>query len=301
MSKISFLDNAIQGKNNIGSYILTIGITFIGGTFASISLLILIMVLYFLSLGLVSYDTHMNILNDPFMMLILVGISYGIFSLLFYLCVRFIHKKHFISLINTGKKIKLRRILKGACLWAGIMGFFTVLSFIYQGGSLAFKFDFGPFVVLLFLSILIFPLQASFEEIFFRGYLMQAIGLITKKPVVPLIITTLIFGLIHFNNGKDFTMSITIVISALIIGLMLGIIVLGENGLETAMGVHIANNMYVALILNSSNSGLDGLPSLITAQSTDPLSSIPLLILMTGIMIIILFWNKKENLYRIFQ
>ena len=87
----------------------------------------------------------------------------------------------------------------------------------------------------------------------------------------------------------------------MIIGLMLGIIVLGENGLETAMGVHIANNMYVALILNSSDSGLDGLPSLITAQSTDPLSSIPLLILMVGIMIIILFWNKKENLYRIFQ
>ncbi|MBZ2164816.1 CPBP family intramembrane glutamic endopeptidase [Methanobacterium spitsbergense] len=301
MSKISFLDNAVQGKNTMGSYILTMGITFIGGIFASISLLILIVVLYFLSIGSARYDAQTNILNDPFMMLILIGISYGIFSLLFYLCVRFIHKKHFISLINTGKNIKWRRIIKGAGLWVGIMGFFTILSFIYQGGSLSFKFDFWPFIVLLFLSILIFPLQASFEEIFFRGYLMQAVGLITKKPVIPLIITTLIFGLIHFNNGTDFTMSISIVISALIIGLMLGIIVLGENGLETAMGVHIANNIYVALILNSSNSGLDGLPSLITAQSTDPLSSIPLLILMVGIMIIILFWNKKENLYRIFQ
>ncbi len=301
MSKISFLDNAVQGKNTMGSYILTIGITFIGGIFASISLLILIVVLYFLSIGSARYDTQMNFLNDPLMMLILIGISYGIFFLLFYLCVRFVHKKHFISLINTGKNIKWRRIIKGAGLWVGIMGFFTILSFIYQGGSLSFKFDFWPFIILLFLSILIFPLQASFEEIFFRGYLMQAIGLITKKPVIPLIITTLIFGLIHFNNGTDFTMSISIVISALIIGLMLGIIVLGENGLETAMGVHIANNIYVALILNSSNSGLDGLPSLITDQSTDPLSSIPLLILMVGIMIIILFWNKKENLYRIFQ
>ena len=301
MSKISFLDNAVQGKNTRGSYILTIGITFIGGTFGSVSLLILIVVLYLLSLGSTKYDTQMNILNDPFIMLILVGISYGIFSLLFYLCVRFVHKKHFISLINTGKNIKWRRILKGAGLWVGIMSFFTILSFIFQGGSLSFKFDFWPFMVLLFLSILIFPLQASFEEIFFRGYLMQAIGLITKKPVIPLIITTLVFGLIHFNNGTDFTMSISIVISALIVGLMLGIIVLGENGLETAIGVHIANNLYVALILNSSNSGLDGLPSLITAQSTDQLSSLPLLILMAGIMIIIIFWNKKENFYRIFQ
>ena len=301
MSKISFLDNAVQGKNTRGSYILTMGITFIGGTFDSFSLLILIAVLYLLSLGSARNATQTNILNDPFMMLILIGISYGIFSLLFYLCVRFVHKKHFISLINTGKNIKWRRILKGAGLWAGIMGFSTIISFIFQGDSLSFKFDFGSFIVLLFLSILIFPLQASFEEIFFRGYLMQAIGLITKKPVIPLIITTLIFGLIHFNNGTDFTMSISIVISALIVGLMLGIIVLGENGLETAMGVHIANNLFVALILNSSNSGIDGLPSLITAQTTDQLSSILLLILMVGIMIILLFWNKKENLYRIFQ
>ena len=46
--------------------------------------------------------------------------------------------------------------------------------------------------------------------------------------------------------------SITIVFSATILGLMLGIIVLGENGLETAMGAHIANNMYVAVVFNTS-------------------------------------------------
>ena len=61
-------------------------------------------------------------------------------------------------------------------------------------------------------------------------------------------------------------MSITIVLSALILGLMLGIIVLGENGLETAMGAHIANNMFIALFLNSSDSGLGNLPSLFTSS-----------------------------------
>ena len=32
---------------------------------------------------------------------------------------------------------------------------------------------------------------------------------------------------------------------------MLGIIALGDNGIETAMGIHIGNNLYVALIFNS--------------------------------------------------
>ena len=256
MSNIRFLDNAVHGKNNWVSYLLTIGITVIGGILASIALIVLFMLVYFLSIKTAPVNIQFNILNNAMIILILVGISYGIITLLFYLCIKFIHKKQFISLINIGKNINMNRIFKGAGLWAGIMTLFTLTSIIYNKGGLSFHFDPVPFLYLLIISLLVFPLQASFEEIFFRGYLMQAFGLLSKKPVVPLIITTLIFGLIHFYNGTNLEMSITIVLSALILGLMLGIIVLGENGLETAMGAHIANNMFVALFLNSSDSGL---------------------------------------------
>lgn len=301
MSNIRFLDNAVNGKNNWFSYLLTIGITVIGGILASIALIVLFMLVYFLSMKTAPVNILFNILNNAMIILILVGISYGIITLLFYLCIKFIHKKQFISLINIGKNINMNRIFKGAGLWAGIMTLFTLVSIIYSKGSLSFHFDPVLFLYLLIISLLVFPLQASFEEIFFRGYLMQAFGLLSKKPVVPLIITTLIFGLIHFYNGTNLEMSITIVLSALILGLMLGIIVLGENGLETAMGAHIANNMFVALFLNSSDSGLGNLPSLITSSSYNPYSEILLLMGMAVLMITILFWNKKENLYRIFQ
>jgi membrane protease YdiL (CAAX protease family) len=302
MSDINFLDNAVQGKNSWVRYFLTTVISLIGGTFASLLFIVLFMIIYFLSSGISGLEVQTNILNyNPLLILVLVGISYGIYSLLFYLCIRFIHKKKFLSLINTGKNIKWNRILKGAGLWAGIMGIFALMSLIFQDSNLSLNFNPGSFMLLLILSLLVFPIQASFEEIFFRGYLMQAIGLITKKPVVPLILTSLIFGVIHFFNGTNVTTSITIVFSATILGLMLGIIVLGENGLETAMGAHIANNMYVALVFNTSDSGLGGLPSLITTETTDPLSGIPWLILMASVMIIILFWNKKEDLFRIFR
>ena len=302
MSDINFLDNAVQGKNSWVRYFLTIVISVIGGTFASLLFIVLFMIIYFLSSGISGLEVQMNILNyNPLLILVLVGISYGIYSLLFYLCIRFIHKKKFLSLINTGKNIKWNRILKGAGLWVGIMVIFTLVSLMFHESNLSLNFNPGSFLLLLILSFLVFPIQASFEEIFFRGYLMQAIGLITKKPVVPIILTSLIFGVIHFFNGTNVTTSITIVFSATILGLMLGIIVLGENGLETAMGAHIANNMYVAVVFNTSDSGLGGLPSLITTETTDPLSGIPWLILMASVMIIIIFWNKKEDLFRIFR
>lgn len=301
MSDISFLDNATQGKNTKGSYILTIAISIVGGTFASILILVLLLILYFIATGSNGMDAQNLIMNNAILLLVLVGISYGIYFLLFYLCIRFIHKKHFISLINVGKHIKWRRILKGAGLWAFIMGIFTLVSLLNQSGNLSFHFEIKSFVILLIVSILVFPLQASFEEIFFRGYLMQGIGLLAKKPVVPLILTSLIFGSIHFYNGTGLAVSISIVVSAVILGLMLGIIVLGENGLETAMGAHIANNMFVALILNSTDSGLGNLPSLMTVQATDPFSGIPILMIMASLMLVLIFWNKKEDFFRIFH
>jgi len=301
MSNIRFLDNALQGKHNKTCYLLTIGITLIGGTLASILFIVLLMVIYFLTFRTTGFESQINLLLfNPMLILIMVGVSYGIFALLFYLCFRFIHKRNFISLINTRKNINWVRILKGAGLWAGILGIYTLISLVFNDGTLSFNFKLVPFLYLLILSLLVFPIQASFEEIFFRGYLMQGFGLITKKPVVPLILTTLIFGLIHFYNGTDLNMSISIVLSAMILGLMFGIIVLGENGLETAMGAHIANNMFVALILNSSDSGLGGLPSLFTAQSSNSFSGIPVLIFMAVTMLIIIFWNKKEDFLRIF-
>jgi len=301
MSNIEFLNNAQKGKNTPMSYFMTIVITIIGGSVAAMVFIILLLFLYFLIPGINAQAQIYNIGDNSLLILVLVGLVYALYALLFYLCIRFIHKKNFQTLINTGKTIKWKKIGWGAVLWTIIIGFFTVISLILQGNSFTINFNYTSFIYLLLLSLLVFPLQASFEEIFFRGYLMQGLSLIFKRPVVPLILTTVIFGSIHYFNGTSISNSISIVISAMILGLMLGIIVLGENGLETAIGAHIANNMFVAVVLNSSDSGMGNLPSLITTQSSDPYSGIPLLLLMAVIMLTILFWNRKSDLYRIFQ
>lgn len=104
----------------------------------------------------------------------------------------------------------------------------------------------------------------------------------------------------HYWNGTG-DVGIAIMISTFIIGFMLGIIALGENGIETAMGIHIGNNLYVALIFNSTDSGLPNVPSLVTSQPTDPFAGIPFMIIMALLTITILFWNRKDDLIRIFR
>ena len=49
--------------------------------------------------------------------------------------------------------------------------------------------NWGKFAILALIAILLIPLQTSFEEYFFRGYLMQGLGVILKNKCAPLIIT----------------------------------------------------------------------------------------------------------------
>ena len=305
MSGIPFLDNATAGKNNWWRYLLTIVLSLLLGSLMAGIFLAVILIIYSLFLAVRGVPDIYGIINvtvsNPFFLLIMVGISYALSFVFFYICLRFLHHKRLLSIINTGSKVRWTLLLKGLCLWFLILFLFSLPDLIWNSSSYHVTFDPKSFLILLVFCVLVFPLQASFEEIFFRGYLMQGVGLLSKRPWIPLLVTSLVFGLVHFFNGTNFNMDISIVISTFIIGIMLGIIALGDNGIEAAMGVHIANNLYVSLVYNSTDSGLAGLPSLITAQTSNPFAGIPILGLAALIIILILFWNRQDDLMRIFR
>ena len=167
--------------------------------------------------------------------------------------------------------------MKGAGLWFGILGLAMLIELIIDPSLVEFSLN-PSFFILLILSLVIYSIQASFEEIFFRGYLIQGIGIITRKPVIPLLITSALFAVGHFFNGSDVFSGLGIVLNMFMFGLTLGIITLAENGLETAIGVHIANNIFVTIMINNT-SVFENLPSLFTAGADSSLI-IPSLILM---------------------
>jgi hypothetical protein len=303
-SSISFLENASEGKNNWWRYLLTVIVSLVGGSL--LAGIILGMVLAVVSLffaGEVSniYPFIQSTISNPIFLVVLVGISYTISVFLFYICLRFVHHKKFLSVINTVSGLRWKLLLKGLVLWALILFILSLPSLIFNQGGYEITYNSKSFLILLIICLLAFPIQASFEEILFRGYLMQGFSLVSKKPWVPLVLTSLIFGSVHVLNGTNLYMDMSIVASTFIIGMMLGIIALGDNGIETAMGVHIANNLYVALFFNSTDSGLPGLPSMVTTQASEPFSGLPFLILAAILMIVILFWGRKGDIMRIFR
>jgi membrane protease YdiL (CAAX protease family) len=214
--------------------------------------------------------------------------------------VRFIHEKNFISIINTGNKVRWKKIGIGALAWLGIIVILDFISYLIDPTS--FKISFNPqgFWLLALLALIAFPIQASFEEVFFRGYLMQGFSLVLKRPWVVLLAASIFFSLLHWWNGGTVIMSLSIVMGTFIIGLMLGILTMADNGIELAVGVHIINNLYVSVIHSSPEGGLGNLPSLMVSPS-DPYLSPLILALAAVILIWVLFRNRREDVLRIFK
>jgi Na+/H+-dicarboxylate symporter len=98
---------------------------------------------------------------------------------------------------------------------------------------------------------LFLPVQTSFEELLFRGYLMQGFGTLFKNAIYPLIITSLIFGMLHGFNPEVQKLGSIILIYYIATGLLFGIVTLMDDGTELALGMHAANNVIAAVLVTS--------------------------------------------------
>lgn len=303
MSRITFLDNASGSKNSWWRYLLTIFLTWPASIAATTVIFIPVFLIFsIMALTTNTPDPSYAVYSNPLFELALTGVSGAISIFFLYICTEFVHKRRFVSLINTVFKVDWKKILKGAGLWFVIMGVGLLIGLMISPTNVKMTFNPGTFIFLVILSLVVFPLQASFEELFFRGYLMQALGLLTKRPVIPLLVTSVVFAVLHFWNGTDTITSVDIVLQTFIIGITLGIVTLGENRLETAMGVHIANNIFVSVVANSANGGFDGLPSILTSYGTpDPAADVLVLLVYSLALISIVFWNKRDMLLNIFR
>ena len=95
------------------------------------------------------------------------------------------------------------------------------------------------------------PLQTGFEEVFFRAYLMQAVGLTVRNAWLPLVFTSVTFGLMHLVNPEVEKLGYMLLIYYIGTGFFLGITTLMDDGIELALGFHTANNLFTALLVTS--------------------------------------------------
>lgn len=249
-----FIEQAHTGKNNWFLYILTVLIVFVAIQIASLPLMIYLLVTNPEALQ----NGGLEVMTDtnPGLALTLFTFVAGFFAL--FLCVRYIHKKNYLDIVTGRPKFDWRRFFFGAGVWA-VLNLLTILVTICssENNEIIFQFEPASFIGLAVISLLLLPFQTAFEEIMFRGYLMQGFALFFKSRWISFIIVAILFGLMHGANPevKNFGAEIALP-QYIVMGLILGFIALKDEGLELAIGLHAANNILMALTFTSDSSAL---------------------------------------------
>ena len=201
-----------------------------------------------------SYDLIKGIPNNIALVMNLLPFAF-LFGILFVM-VFFIHKRSLLTLTTSRLKIDYKRILFSFSL----IVILTLISFgfSYYTDSKNIVWNFHPFkfAVLFVLSLLLFPFQIGFEEYLFRGYLMQQIGILAKNRWLPLVITSVVFGVFHSANPEVAAMGYGVMTFYIGTGLLLGIMTLMDEGLELSLGFHLGNNLMAAILITSDFSAL---------------------------------------------
>jgi len=188
---------------------------------------------------------------NRFLVEMLVPFVVGITML--FLWVKYIHKQTITSLTTSRRRIDWKRILFSFLLWATITVVVTGIDMYFSPEDYVFNFRLEPFLYLLIIALLLIPIQTSFEEYLFRGYMMQGLGIMAKNRWVPLVVTSVLFGLMHLGNPEVEQMGPSIMVYYIGTGFFLGIMTLMDRGLELALGFHAANNLVTALLVTADS------------------------------------------------
>ncbi|MFT5862891.1 MAG: membrane protease YdiL (CAAX protease family) [Flavobacteriales bacterium] len=187
--------------------------------------------------------------SNLYLFLMLLTFIGGLVVLL--VVVKYLHKQTLTQLTTSRAKVDWSRIFFAFTTWAIFSIVTTGIAYYLSPEMFQMNFKLMPFLGLFVITLFLLPLQTSFEEYFFRGYLMQGLGVAIGNRWVPLIITSLAFGLLHIFNPEIEKIGYSVISVYIGLGFFLGIITLMDEGLELALGFHAANNMIIALLVTA--------------------------------------------------
>ena len=266
-----FIQQAYKAKTEWWRYLVGVIIIFLGWQVLGI---IPLTVVAFLKAG--NTSTFIAAAGDNFsslgidvnlyFFLILLTFTCGLLGL--WLAVKYVHEQPFKEVTTSRKKVDWGRIRFGFLMVFLVNLVLFTISYFTEPGSYEWNFQPVPFLILFFLAILIMPLQTSFEEYLFRGYLMQGLGVLAKNKWFPLILTSVCFGLLHGLNPEVEKMGYIMMVYYIGTGLLFGIMTVMDEGMELALGFHAGNNIFAALTVTADWTAIQ-VPSLFL-DTSDP-------------------------------
>jgi membrane protease YdiL (CAAX protease family) len=257
MTDSPFLETARQGRGSGWIYLLGIG--FILGSWLVIGSILTVVVLLAFG-GFEAMNSLDNLSAEG--LFIATNASFLPFLLATVLFVWLAHGRSPKTLVTPIERIDWRRMGLAFVLWMLLAGLVSLVEFLVWPETFHINYEPQRYLAFIALPLLLTPMQILSEELFFRGYLLQALGLLTRNRVMLVLLSGILFLLPHLANpelylGEDAISNF--ILTALFYFLFGGLTAwatLKDNSMEIAIGAHAANNLYVGLFVNFEGSAL---------------------------------------------
>lgn len=241
---------------------------------------------------------------DPMFGLMLLFIPFILGFIFLISGVKWIHKRSVTTLATTRDRFDYKRLVVAMAIWFVCLSVSDIILFNIDPSNYWYNLDPRYFYKSLLICLVMIPFQAAWEELFFRGYLMRGIGLLAKNRWIPVVVISLLFGLLHLSNPEVQEHGALLLMPQYIgLGLFLAIVVVMDNGLELAIGVHIMNNLYGTIFVNSEGTAINSSP-IFSYREFSPIASLLSLIvsiIITLILFVIIYkWKDWKKIFRSF-
>ncbi|MDR1738558.1 MAG: CPBP family intramembrane metalloprotease [Candidatus Symbiothrix sp.] len=261
---MKFLERTFETQNQFWKYLVVVLGGFLGGQFlGAIPLSIVVAVHTFRNGGIAagldpSNPTDLSafgLSSNAGLALMLLPFVFSLILIVF--LIRQLHRRSFADTVNGGRKIRFKRIAMGAYVWGILLGLYLVIDYMMFPETYHFQLDWTTFIPLIFIALLLIPIQTTTEELIFRGYLSQGVGVLTNNRWLALIVPGVLFALMHCMNPEvrefGFWISMT---QYLFFGLLFGAIAIFDDGIELTLGMHAVNNVFLSLFVTHDASAL---------------------------------------------
>jgi membrane protease YdiL (CAAX protease family) len=255
--------------------------------------------------GLINLFPLMNDAEANKTLIKAIGVSptvYILFLLVFpaslialYLGQKYIHQRTILSLHTASPAIRWNRGFKAFVITWLVLGIVSLAGHVSGLSIIKTNFQAENTLVYLVLSLALIPLQSGTEEIVFRGYLNQWFTHLLKNKWIAFIISSALFASMHLSNpealkGAEDGVLLLTMSGYFLFGFFACLLVWMDNGLESAIGFHAANNTFAAIFVNYEGSVLP-VPSLFMAKPDFNLDT-PLMLISLTLITAILYKTR---------
>lgn len=213
------------------------------------------------------------------------------------LVVRFVHGRPWRTVISPFRSFNFRLVWIGAAVWTGLLALGLLIGVVLGTDELVWVFDPAVFIPNLIVLLALLFIQTTAEEIFFRGYLVQWFGLVTRSKWLQSAVIGFVFMVPHMLNpevaglgGFDYLLGVS---GYFFVGFTLTWVCINSGTIELAIGAHFANNMLVSVLLSPENSVL-GSASLFESGETDLLGT-AIFTAVTAVLFILITWRVRGS------